>query len=120
MENAMNDPANFVANVGNYYGGLAENFVDISPLTDNCVAGTQAYIDAVRALIISGDWDVFSGIKLSYDVAEDGVVTVNQNDAALVDSEGNEIVAAGGASVEDSVITGSMNYFVQGVVLHNN
>ena len=120
MENAMNDPANFIANVGNYYGGLAENFVDISPLTDNCVAGTQNYIDAVRALIVSGDWDVFSGIKLSYDVAEDGVVTVNQNDAALVDSEGNEIVAAGGASVEDSVITGSMNYFVQGVVLHNN
>ena len=120
IENAKDDPANFIANVGNYYGGLAENFVDISPLSDNCVAGTQAYIDAARALIVSGDWDVFSGVKLSYNVAEDGVVTVNQTDAALVDTEGNEIVAAGGASVEDSVITGSMNYFVQGVITHNN
>ena len=120
MENAMNDPANFVANVGNYYGGLAEGFVGISPLSDNCVEGTQNYVDAVSELIVSDEWDVFSGVKLTYDVADDGTVTINQNDAALVDTEGNEIVAAGGASVEDAVITGSMNYFVQGVVLHNN
>ena len=32
-----------------------------------------------------------------------------------VDNEGNVIVAAGGASVEDGVITGSMNYLVKGV-----
>ena len=38
-----------------------------------------------------------------------------QVEAALVDNAGNEIVAAGGASVEDGVITGSMNYFVAGV-----
>ena len=31
--------------------------------------------------------------------------------------EGNVIVAAGGASVEDAVIQGSMNYFVKGVEL---
>ena len=32
-----------------------------------------------------------------------------------VDNQGNEIVAAGGPSVEDGVITGSMNYLVAGV-----
>ena len=31
-------------------------------------------------------------------------------------ADGNEIVAAGGASVADSVITGTMNYFVEGVI----
>ena len=46
-------------------------------------------------------------------IAADGTYTMV--DAALVDNAGNEIVAAGGASVEDSVITGTMNYFVEGV-----
>ena len=38
-----------------------------------------------------------------------------QTEAALTDNAGNEIVAAGGASVEDGVITGTMNYYVAGV-----
>jgi len=94
-----------------YYGGLAEGFVDVSPISENCAAGTQEAIDAVKELIISGEWDVFSGVKLS--VAADGTYT--QADAALVDNAGNEIVPAGGPSVEDSVITGTMNYYVAGV-----
>ena len=77
--------------------------------------------------MVNGEWDVFSGVKLSYDVADDGTVTINKTDAALmtngyelvngemVEMANPEIVAAGGASVEDSVITGSMNYFVAGV-----
>ena len=103
----------FVETMGSsaYYGGLAEGFVDVSPLSENCAAGTQEAIDAVKALIVSGEWDVFSGTKLQ--IAADGTVT--QVEAALVDNAGNEIVAAGGASVEDSVITGTMNYFVAGV-----
>ncbi|MEA4934444.1 MAG: BMP family ABC transporter substrate-binding protein [Lawsonibacter sp.] len=98
-----------------YYGGLKEGFVDVSPLTDNCASNTQAVVDAVKALIISGDWDVFSGVKLTYSIAADGTVTINKADAPLVDNAGNEIVAAGGPAVEDSVITGTMNYFVDGV-----
>lgn len=97
---------------GAYYGGLKEGFVDVSPLSDNCSPNTQKAIDAVKELIVSGDWDVFSGVKL--EIEEDG--TIRQVESALVDNMGNEIVAAGGASVEDSVITGSMNYFVAGVV----
>ena len=103
----------FVETMGTpaYYGGLKEGFVDISPLSENCAAGTAEAIEAVKALMISGEWDVFSGVKL--EIAKDGTVT--KVDAPLVDNQGNEIVAAGGASVEDGVITGTMNYFVAGV-----
>lgn len=115
MEAAMNcgEASNFVTEMGSgaYYGGLAEDFVAISPLSENCVEGTQEIIDDVKELIVSGEWDVFSGVKLQ--IAQDGTIT--KVDAPLVDNAGNEIVAAGGASVEDSVITGTMNYFVAGV-----
>ena len=104
--------ADFVTKMGSgaYYGGLKEGFVDVSPLSANCAEGTQAVIDEVKALMVSGAWDVFSGVKLEI---VDGVV--NQVEAPLMDNAGNEIVAAGGASVEDGVITGTMNYFVAGV-----
>jgi len=115
MEAAMNcgDAANFVNEMGGpaYYGGLAEGFVDVSPISDNCAEGTEACIEAVRELIVSGEWDVFSGTKL--EISADG--TINQVEADLVDNAGNVIVAAGGPSVEDSVITGTMNYLVAGV-----
>ena len=105
---------NFVAKMGNdgvYYGGLKEGFVDVSPLSENCTPSTQKAIDTVKDMMVKGEWDVFSGVKLSIDA--EGNVT--KTDAALVDNQGNEIVAAGGASVEDGVITGSMNYLIKGV-----
>ncbi|MBQ4317248.1 MAG: BMP family ABC transporter substrate-binding protein [Clostridia bacterium] len=103
----------FVSQMGTaaYYGGLKENFVDVSPLSENCEAGTKEAIEAVRKLIVDGEWDVFSGVKLT--IAADGTVT--KADADLVDNQGNVIVEAGGKSVEDSVITGTMNYYVAGV-----
>ena len=121
---------NFVDAMGGpaYYGGLAENFVGVSPLNEATVApGTQAAIDAVTELIVSGEWDVFTGVKLHITINEDGTASIEQEDAPLmtdgkelvdgevVEAEPVEIVAAGGPSVEDSVITGSMNYFVEGV-----
>lgn len=99
------------AEMGNYYGGLKEGFVDLSPLSKNCVEGTAEKIEAVRQLIVSGEWDVFSGVKLSFD-AEGKLV---KTDADLKDNAGNVIVAAGGASVADGVIQGTMNYLVAGV-----
>ncbi len=119
IEAAMScgDAASFVTAMGGpaYYGGLKEGMVDVSPINEEvCAPGTQDAIDQVKALIVSGAWDVFSGVKLSVTVA-DGKATVEQADAALMDNAGNEIVAAGGPSVEDSVITGSMNYYVEGV-----
>ena len=111
------EASKFVETMGSsaYYGGLAEGFVDVSPLSANCAAGTEEAIKQVKELIVSGEWDVFSGTKLNIAVAEDGTVTVEQVEAALVDNAGNEIVAAGGESGEDGVITGTMNYCVEGV-----
>lgn len=99
--------------LGNYYGGIKEGFVDIAPLTDLCAEGTQDRIDAVKELLMNDEWDVFTGFALSFD--DNGAVTINEAD--LVDNEGNVIVKAGGESVGDDVIKGSMNYFVKGVEL---
>ncbi len=101
------------ASFGNYYAGIKEGFVDISPLSKNCAENTAEYIDAVKALFNEGSWDVFSGVKLSFDDAG----AVIKTDADLKDNAGNVIVKAGEGSVEDSVIQGSMNYFVEGVEL---
>ena len=112
------DASQFVSKMGGsaYYAGLKEGFVDVSPLNEATVApNTQAVLDAVRELIVSGEWDVFSGVKLSYKIGADGTVEIVKTDASLVDNEGNVIVPAGGPSVEDSVITGTMNYNVAGV-----
>ena len=121
----------FVEKMGGpaYYGGLNEGMVDVSPLSENCAAGTQDAIDQVKALIASGEWDVFSCVKLNITVT-DGKATIEKVDAPLVTSDrdevkddqvvvaaNTEIVPAGGPSVEDSVITGSMNYLVKGVVV---
>ena len=115
MQAAMDcgEASNFVNTMGSgaYYGGLKEGFVDVSPLSDNCAPNTQTAIDTVKAMMVNGEWDVFTGVKLQ--IAADGTVT--KVEADLVDNQGNVIVAAGGASVEDSVITGSMDYYVAGV-----
>lgn len=119
----------FVEKMGSnaYYGGLKEGFVGISPLNEDTVApGTQAAIDAVSELITSGEWDVFTGTKLHITINDDGTAAVEKEEAPLMsdgyqlkDSEvvemDPEIVPAGGESIEDSVITGTMNYYVQGV-----
>ena len=123
---------NFVDAMGGnaYYAGLAEGFVDLAPLNEATVAaGTQDAIDQVKALMVSGEWDVFSGTKLNVTVT-DGKATVEKVDAplmtngvelkdgAIVEMANPEIVPAGGPSVDDGVIKGSMNYNVAGVVEH--
>ena len=112
------DASQFVNKMGGsaYYAGLKEGFVDVSPLNDATAApNTQAVLDAVRDLIISGEWDVFSGVKLSYNIGADGSVEIVKTDSDLMDNDLNVIVPAGGPSVDDSVITGTMDYNVAGV-----
>ncbi len=108
----------FVETMGGsaYYGGLKEGFVDVSPLSDNCAPGTQAAIDTVKEMMVNGEWDVFTGVKLNITINADGSATVEKVDAPLMDASGNEVVAAGGPSVSDGVITGDMLYFVEGVL----
>ncbi len=119
IETAMNgDASSFFGTVGNYYGGLAEGMVDISPLSANCSPETADAIELARDLMVSGEWDVFSGTRLSFSgtVDSDGGVICTQIADDLVTNDGTVIVEAGGPSVDDSVIQGSMNYYVQGVI----
>ena len=111
------DASKFVEKMGTnaYYGGLKEGFVDVSPLTENCAAGTEEAIKQVKEMIVKGEWDVFTGVKLTITVAEDGTVTVEKTDAALETNAGEVVVEAGAGSVDDGVIKGSMNYLVKGV-----
>ncbi|MBR3462411.1 MAG: BMP family ABC transporter substrate-binding protein [Clostridiales bacterium] len=118
MKAAMANPSTFMTEVGNYYEGLNAGLVDVSALSSNCEPETKEAIDLAKKMMINGEWDVFSGVKLSFSGAA-GSVAVAKTDAPLVTNEGAEIVAAGGASVDDSVIQGTMNYYVEGVTQVN-
>ena len=124
------DASKFVEKMGGnaYYGGLAEGFVDVSPLTKNVAKGTDKAIEAVKAMMVGGEWDVFTGVKLSVTVDAEGNATVEKTDAALESNglqyadgnfktpmENTVVVEAGGASLDDGVLKGSMNYLVKGV-----
>jgi basic membrane protein A len=115
---AMEDHTTFMTKVGNYYEGLNAGLVGVSELSANNEPEAQEAIDLATDLMKSGNWDVFSGVKLSFS-GEKGAVTMAQADADLVDNTGAVIVAAGGASVDDGVIQGSMNYYVEGVTQVN-
>ena len=116
---AMEDHTTFMTKVGNYYEGLNAGLVGVSELSANNEPEAQEAIDLATDLMKSGNWDVFSGVKLSFS-GEKGAVTMAQADADLVDNTGAVIVAAGGPSVDDGVIQGSMNYYVEGVTQVNS
>ena len=118
MKAAMTDKSTFMQTVGNYYQGIAAGLVDISELSGNCEPETAEAIKIAKDLMVSGKWDVFSGVKLAFYGAA-GAVKVEQKNDALKDNKGEEKVAAGGASVGDDVIQGSMNYYVDGVTQVN-
>lgn len=99
------------AEFGNYYGGLKEGFVDISPLSVNCAEGTQAIIDSVKALITDGSFGVFDGKQVKVDGT-----SVSLIDEALKDNSGKTIVEAGGACLSDSTITGGINWYYSNVI----
>ena len=103
-----------VFNMGgsSYYGGLAQGFVDVSALSENCAPGTERAIEEIKELIISGQWDVFSGVKLQ--VSADGTIAMMDDD--LMDNQGNLIVHAGAGSLKDDIITATMDYLVEGVL----
>ncbi|MBQ6303455.1 MAG: BMP family ABC transporter substrate-binding protein [Clostridiales bacterium] len=118
MKAAMTNPATFMTEVGNYYEGLNAGLVDVSALSANCEPETKEAVEIAKKMMVNGEWDVFSGVKLSFSGAA-GSVTVTKADADLLKDDGSVIVAAGGASVDDGVIQGSMDYYVKGVTQVN-
>lgn len=45
----------------NYFWGIKEGLVDISPLSANVAEGTAEKIEEARTKMLSGEWDVFTG-----------------------------------------------------------
>ena len=77
----------------NYFGGMDDGLVDISPLSDNCAPGTKEAIDAARKKILDG-YKIFEG--------------------SLFDNQGNEVCKEG-QFLSDADITGAMNWYYRNV-----
>lgn len=80
----------------NYYGGMKEGLVDISPLADFCKAGTKEAVEAARAKILDGSFNVFDGV-------------IETNDGKTVGKEGG--------TLDDATITGGINWYFKNVVV---
>lgn len=78
----------------NYYGGMNENLVSITPIADFAAAATQEKVNMAKQQILSGKNGVF-----------DGVIKTNT---------GAEVGTAG-KTLEDSVITGGINWYFKTV-----
>ncbi|AOY74966.1 BMP family ABC transporter substrate-binding protein [Clostridium formicaceticum] len=80
----------------NYFGGMAEGMVDISPLSENCAEGTGEKIDEAKAKIVDGSFKVFEG--------------------ELYDNQGNKVCEEGQV-LTDGEITGAMNWYYRNVIV---
>lgn len=77
-----------------YFGGMDDGLVDISPLSENCAEGTKEAIDAARAKIVDGSNKIFAG--------------------ELFDNQGNQ-VCKDGEVISDEDITGNMTWYYRNV-----
>ena len=80
----------------NYFGGMTENLVGITELSDFCAEGTQEKVDEAKAKILSGEFGVF-----------DGVIETNTGDT----------VGEEGKTLDDATITGGINWYFKTVTV---
>ncbi|MGD9568208.1 MAG: BMP family ABC transporter substrate-binding protein [Sedimentibacter sp.] len=79
----------------NYYGGMIEGMVGISPLNESVAAeGTQEAIAEAEKAIIDGSFNVFDGV-------------IETNDGKTVGEEGK--------TLDDATITGGINWYFKTV-----
>ncbi len=78
----------------NYFGGMKEGLVGISPLSDLCADGTEEAIEEAKAKIVSGEWDVFTGV---------------------IETNTGETVGEEGKSLDDATITGGINWYFKNI-----
>jgi basic membrane protein A len=79
---------------GQYWGGLKEGVVDLAPFGPMVSDEVKALVAAKRAIIESGEWDVFTG---------------------PINNQAGEEAVADGVRMEDGDMLG-MSWFVEGVV----
>lgn len=78
----------------NYYGGMNENLVSITPIADFAAASTQEKVNMAKQQILSGKNGVF-----------DGVIETNTG----------ATVGTAGKTLDDAVITGGINWYFKTV-----
>lgn len=74
---------------------MAEGLITLAPLSDLCAEGTKEKIEEMKAKIVSGEWDVFTGV-------------IETNDGKTVGEEGK--------SLDDKTITSGINWYFKTVV----
>lgn len=117
IETSMNESSasEFVTNMGgNFYGGLYDGFITMSELNGGDNLQISQAIGLTTDLFYSGQFDVFSGTKLSF-TQEDTQVSVDLVASDLIDTENSVVVEAGEPSLYDSVIRAYTDFFVLGV-----
>ncbi len=81
----------------NYYGGMKDNLVQISPLNESIIAdGTKEAVEAAKATIMDGSFNVFDGV-------------IKTNDGKTIGEEGK--------TLDDGTITGGINWYFENVTL---
>lgn len=80
----------------NYYGGMNENLVGITPVADFAAKGTQEKVDEAKKQILSKENGVF-----------DGVIETNTGDT----------VGTEGKTLDDATITGKINWYFKTVTV---
>lgn len=81
----------------NYFGGMDDGLVDITPLNENIVApGTQEKVEEARKKIVEDGFNVFDGV-------------LETNDGKTVGEEGK--------TLDDATITGGINWYYKNIVV---
>ena len=84
-------------NCSNYFGGMKDGLVDISPLNKElCTDEMQTKVDEVKAKILDGSFNVFDGV-------------IETNEGTTVGEEGK--------TLDDATITGGINWYYKNVVV---
>ena len=89
----IRDIMNGVWTPESYYGTMADGYVALSPLTQNVTEEAKAKVEEIRALIVAGNYPIFTG--------------------PIYDNQGNEVVAAGESLDRDGIW--QIEYHVKGV-----
>lgn len=79
----------------NYFGGMKEGLVTYAGLSDLCEEGTAEKIQEAQDKILSGEWDVFTGV---------------------IETNTGDTVGEDGKSLDDAAITGGMNWYFKNIV----
>ncbi len=81
----------------NYFGGMVDGLVDISPLNaELCTEEMQTKVDEAKAKILDGSFNVFDGV-------------IETNEGTTVGEEGK--------TLDDATITGAINWYYKNVVV---